>query len=129
MGPFGGGPACWPPQQPSHWRSGRSHACWALARLLGVELTGGKGHDASQVGAADVLVAGRVAGGVQTLIARRRAAGWWPFVGSAALSISIIGPTWLADGAASVVLIGMHFAVGLVLIVGFTRAGPVTRAT
>ena len=104
-------------------------AIWALAHLLGVELTVGKGNDASQVGAADVLVAVLVAGlaawGVQKLLARRRAAGWWPFVGSTALSISIIGPTWLADGAASVVLIGMHFAVGLVLIVGFTRAGSV----
>jgi hypothetical protein len=102
-------------------------ALWSLARLLGVELTVGKGHDASPVGAADVLVAALLAGlaawGVQTLLARRRAAGWWPFVGSTALSISIIGPTWLADGAASVVLIGMHFAVGLVLIAGFTRAG------
>jgi Family of unknown function (DUF6069) len=43
-------------------------------------------------------------------------------VGSTALAISIIGPTWLADGAASVVLIGMHLAVGLVLVAGFNRS-------
>jgi hypothetical protein len=101
-------------------------AIWALARLLGVELTVGKGRDASPVGAADVLVtvllAGSAAWGVQTLLARRRVAGWWPFVGSTALAISIIGPTWLADGAAGVVLIGMHLAVGLVLIAGFNRS-------
>lgn len=101
-------------------------AIWALARVLGVELTVGKGQDASPVGAADVLVAVLLAGlaawGVQTLLARHRAAGWWPFVGSTALAISIIGPTWLADGAASVVLIGMHLAVGLVLIAGFSRS-------
>jgi hypothetical protein len=101
-------------------------AIWALARMLGVELTVGKGQDASPVGAADVLVtvvlAGLAAWGVQTLLARRRAAGWWPFVGSTALAISIIGPTWLADGAASVVLIGMHLAVGFVLIAGFNRS-------
>jgi hypothetical protein len=100
-------------------------AIWALARVLGVELTVGKGQDARLVGAADVLfavvLAGLAAWGVQTLLARRGAAGWWPFVGSTALAISIIGPTWLADGAASVVLIGMHLAVGLVLIAGFNQ--------
>jgi hypothetical protein len=37
---------------------------------------------------------------------------------------SIIGPTWLADGLAGVVLICMHVAVGLVLIAGFTRLLP-----
>jgi hypothetical protein len=36
-------------------------------------------------------------------------------------TISIIGPTWLADGAASVVLIGMDLAVGFELIAGFNR--------
>jgi hypothetical protein len=101
-------------------------AIWELARMLGVELTVGKGQDAGPVGAADVLVtvvlAGLAAWGVQTLLARRRAAGWWPLVGSTALAISIIGPTWLADGAASVVLIGMHLAVGFVLIAGFNRS-------
>ena len=104
-------------------------AIWALARMLSVELTVGKGHDASTVGAADVLVtvllAGLAAWGAQRLLARRGAAGWWPFVGSTALAISIVGPSWLADGAASVVLIGMHVAVGLVLIAGFTRSRSV----
>jgi hypothetical protein len=100
-------------------------AIWGLASMLGVELTVGKGDQASLVGAADVLVAVLLAGLaawlVQRFLARRRAAGWWPFVGSTALAISIIGPTWLADGAASVVLIGMHLAVGLVLIAGFNQ--------
>jgi Family of unknown function (DUF6069) len=101
-------------------------AIWGLARVPGVELTVGKGDQASLVGAADVLAAVLVAGLAtwlaQRLLARRGAAGWWPFVGSTALAISIIGPTWLADGAASVVLIGMHLAVGLVLIAGFNRS-------
>jgi hypothetical protein len=100
-------------------------AIWGLARMLGVELTVGKGDQASLVGADDVLVTVLVAGVaawvVQRLLARRGAAGWWPFVGSTALAISIIGPTWLADGMASVVLIGMHLAVGFVLIVGFNQ--------
>ena len=101
-------------------------AIWGLARVLGVELTVGKGDQASLVGAADVLIAVLVAGlaawAVQRFLARRGAAGWWPFLGSTALAISMIGPTWLADGAASVVLIGMHLAVGLVLIAGFNRS-------
>jgi hypothetical protein len=101
-------------------------AIWALARMLGVELTVGKGHDASPVGAAEVLVtallAGLAAWGVHTLLVRRGAARWWPFVGSTTLAISIIGPSWLADGVAGVVLIGMHLAVGVVLIAGFGRS-------
>src|SRR4029453_8682781 len=96
---------------------------WGLARVLGVELTVGKGDQASLVGAADVLVAVLLAGLaawlVQRLLARRGAAGWWPFLGSTALSISIIGPTWLADGAASVVFIGMHPAFGPGAVAGF----------
>lgn len=103
-------------------------AIWALARLLGVELTVGKGQDASHVSAADMVVtalpAGLVGLGVRAQLGRRRADRSWPFVGGAALAISIIGPIWLADGLACVVLIGMHIAVGLVLIAGFTRLSP-----
>lgn len=99
-------------------------AIWALARMLSLELTVGNGQDAGQVGAVQVLVTASLAGlaawGTQRLLARRRAAHWWPFVGSTALAISIIAPTWLADGIAGVVLIGMHLAVGVVLIAGFT---------
>jgi hypothetical protein len=62
--------------------------------------------------------------GVRAQLARRRADRAWPFVGSTALAISIIGPAWLADSLARVVLIGMHVAVGLVLIAGFTRPSP-----
>ena len=108
-------------------------AIWGLAHVLGVELTVGKGDQASLVGAADVLVAVLVAGvaawGAQRFLARRGAAGWWPFVGSTALAISIIGPTWLADGTAGVVLIGMHLAVGLILIAGFHRSAPMQVKT
>jgi hypothetical protein len=105
-------------------------AIWALARLLDVELTVGKGADASQVGAADVLVtallAGLAAWGVHALLVRRGAARWWPLVGSTALAVSVVGPTWLADGVAAVVLIGMHLAVGVVLIAGFSRQAAAT---
>lgn len=85
---------------------------WAIARLLGVDLTVGEGPATRQVGAIDVLLATAVAGvaarGVHIVLTRRRrTARWWPFVGSAALAISVIGPSYLADGAAAVVLIGM----------------------
>lgn len=108
-------------------------AIWALARLLGVELTVGKGQDVSTVGAVEVLVvaglAGLAAWGVRALLARRGAARRWPLVGSTALAISIIGPTWLADGLAGVVLIGMHVAVGVVLIAGFAAPAPIDLQT
>jgi hypothetical protein len=98
-------------------------AIWALARLLDVELTAGKGADASTVDAGDVLatalLAGLAAWGVHALLVRRGAARWWPFVGSTALAISVAGPNWMADGLAAVVLIAMHVAVGAVLIAGF----------
>jgi Family of unknown function (DUF6069) len=105
-------------------------AAWALVTALGVDLTVGKGTDASHVGVVAVLAAALLAGlaawGVQRLLARRGVARWWPFVGTTALSVSVIGPTWLADGAAGVVLIAMHFAVGAVLIAGFSRLIPRT---
>jgi hypothetical protein len=107
---------------------GDALATWAVVRALGVELTVGKGADASQVGAVEVaaaaVVAGLAAWAVERQLARHGAGRWWPFVGSTALSISIIGPTWLADGAAGVALIAMHVVVGAVLIAGFTRLLP-----
>jgi hypothetical protein len=105
-------------------------AAWALVTALGVELTVGKGTDATRVGAVDALAAALVAGlaawGVQRLLARRGVARWWPFVRTTALSVSVIGPSWLADGAAAVALIAMHFAVGAALIAGFSRLIPRT---
>jgi hypothetical protein len=102
-------------------------AIWSAARLLGVELTVGKGADPSQVGPVDVLVAtvlaGLLAWGGHSLLARTpRTARWWPFVGSTAIAISLTGPSYLADGASAVALIAMHVAVGAVLIWGFARS-------
>jgi Family of unknown function (DUF6069) len=104
-------------------------AIWGVVRLLGVELTVGKGPDASQVGAVEVLVATVLAGlaawGVHRLLARNaRTAHWWTFVGTTAIAVSIIGPSYLADGAAAVALISMHLAVGAILVAGFARSVP-----
>jgi hypothetical protein len=104
-------------------------AIWAVARLAGVDLTVRIGQDPRQVGAVDVLVttllAGPAAWVVHLLLARRpRTARWWPFVGSTAIAISMLGPSYLADGAAAVALIGMHLAVGYVLVAGFAKLQP-----
>jgi Family of unknown function (DUF6069) len=99
-------------------------ATWSVIRVLGVEPMVGKGSDPHPVGALDVaaatLVAGLAAWGVYAWLARRHLAGVWPFVGSTALAISIIGPSWFADGASAVSLICLHLAVALVLVMGFT---------
>jgi Family of unknown function (DUF6069) len=49
---------------------------------------------------------------------------WWPFIGSTALAISMLGPSYLADGSSAVSLICLHVVVGVVLITGFMRAVP-----
>jgi hypothetical protein len=106
-------------------------AIWVLAQLLSVELTVGKGPDATEVGAVQVLltsvVAGLAAWGVRALLARYRADGWWPFVGSTALAVSMIGPSYRADGIAGVVLICMHLAVGFVVISGLMGTTSLSR--
>jgi hypothetical protein len=101
---------------------------WAVIRLLGITLTVRIGSGSSRVGAVDVLLATLVAGlaawGVHTVLARWRRLGWWPFIGSTAIAVSITGPSYLADGIAAVALICLHFAVGIVLIIGFARLVP-----
>jgi hypothetical protein len=101
---------------------------WAVVRLLGVDLTVESGSGTTQVDVVDVLVTTLVVGlaawGVFALLLRRRRARWWPFVGSTALAISIIGPSYLADGSSAISLICMHVIVGVVLITGFMRAVP-----
>ena len=107
---------------------------WAVIRLLGVDLTVEAGSGTTQVGAVDVLLASLAAGlaawGVSALLARWRRVRWWPFVGSTALAISMLGPSYLADGGSAVALICLHIVVGAVLITGFMRAllGPYRAA-
>ncbi len=67
------------------------------------------------------ILAGLVAWGVAILLKRAGKARWFPAVGSTALAISIIGPSYLADGSSAVALIILHFAVAIVLIYGLTR--------
>jgi Family of unknown function (DUF6069) len=68
-------------------------------------------------------VAGLAAWVVHALLARTpRTARWWPFVGSTAIAVSMLGPSYLSDGTAAVALTAMHLAVGAVLIKGLFEA-------
>ena len=49
-----------------------------------------------------------------------------PMSGATALAVSMIGPSWLADGASAMSLISLQLAVALVLVLGFTtRRQPI----
>ena len=101
---------------------------WAVIRLLGIDLTVEAGSGTTQVGAVDVLlaslVAGLVAWGVFALLAHWRRPRWWPSVGSIGLALSILGPSYLADGISAASLICLHVLVAVVLITGFARFMP-----
>ena len=98
---------------------------YGLIRWLWVDPVAEMNGEAKVVGWANVLivtvVAGLIAWGVAILLKRAGKARWWPAVGSAALAISIIGPSYQADGSSAVALILLHFAVAIVLIVGLAR--------
>ena len=66
------------------------------------------------------VIAGLLAWGLATALERAGKATWWPFIGSTALAISMIAPTYLANGSSTVALIILHFAVAIVLITGFS---------
>jgi hypothetical protein len=101
---------------------------WALLRLLGVSPVVGRGGDAIAVTTVDVVAAtvtaGLAAWATSAVLRRSRRPTWWPFVGSTALAVSVIGPSWLSDGVSGAALIGMHVVVGIVLIGGFARVRP-----
>jgi hypothetical protein len=98
---------------------------WGLFRIAGVELDLKDDAATDRVRAVDVLVAttltGLAAWGIHNAMVRRHDEGFWPLLGSTVLSVSIIGPVWLADGESAVALIFMHFAVGAILIFGLAR--------
>ncbi|MCO5222728.1 MAG: DUF6069 family protein [Thermomicrobiales bacterium] len=66
------------------------------------------------------VIAGFLAWGVATLMERAGKARWWPALGSTVLALSILGPSYLADGASAVALIILHFTVAIILITGFS---------
>jgi hypothetical protein len=104
---------------------------WAIVRLIGVDLAVSSGD--GTVGAGDVFVAallGALAGWLVVGLLERRSSRprlWWARIGSTALAVSVIGPTWLADGASGVSLIGLHFVTATVVIAGFLGTLPTWR--
>ena len=110
---------------------GAALVTWAFIRLTGIDLVVSTGD--GTVGPVDVFAAGLVAAlaawVVVWLLERhsRHPGLWWPFVGSTALAVSIIGPTWLADGASAVALIMLHIVTAVVVISGFAGTLSVHR--
>jgi hypothetical protein len=102
---------------------------WSAVRAVGIEPEVGRNGELSSVGAGDVVVAALIGGfgawAVHALMVRRNLASrWWPSVGSMALAISMIGPSYYSDGSSALALTAMHFAVGAVLIYGFAQLSP-----
>lgn len=104
-------------------------ATWGLFRAAGVSFHISTSD--SRVGASDVVVAATVAALLGWVVVRwlerhvQRPRVWWARIGSTALSISIIGPSWLADGGSSVALMALHLVTAVVIVVGL--AGTVPR--
>lgn len=97
---------------------------WGIVSLVGIDLDLRDAAASDSVGARDVLVTtivvGLVAWPVHVLMVRRNLARWWPFLGSTVLSISMVGPGYLAEGAGSILaLVAMHFIVAIIIITGF----------
>lgn len=103
-------------------------AGWAIVRLIGVDLV--VKHQTGTVNGADVVVAATVAGLLAWVVVRqlerrvRRPRQTWSLLASTGLAVSIIGPSWLADGGSAVALISLHLVTAAVLIVGFSGTLP-----
>ena len=101
---------------------------WGVVRLIGVDLVVSTG--SGQVRAEDVVFAATVVSLLAWLVASQlerhvqRPRQWWGFLTSAALAISMIGPSYLADGSSAVALICLHFVTAAVVIAGFGATLP-----
>jgi hypothetical protein len=104
-------------------------AAWALIRLTGVDLVVSTG--SGKVGPGDVFAAALFAALAAWAAARvlerriRRPRAWWSFAASTALAVSVVGPSWLADGSSAVALIALHLVTAVVVIGGFVETIPV----
>ena len=104
---------------------------WAVIRVSGIDLVVSTGR--GTVGPADVLVAalaGALAGWLVVRLIERHSRSplrTWAIVGSTALSVSLIGPSYLADDASAVALMSLHVVTAVVVITGFARTLPIRR--
>jgi len=105
-------------------------AAWAGFRLGGVEFTLKSG---DTVGALDVITTALVGAvvGWQVLRAIERHAlrprATWIVVATTALAVSVIGPSWFADGSSAAALIALHVITAAVVIAGFAGTVPLRR--
>jgi hypothetical protein len=96
---------------------------WGSMRLAGIDFAVETGD--GTVGPVDVVVAGLAAGLGAWVLVRllerytRRPGLWWPALGSSALAVSTLGPTYLADDTTAVALTVLHFVTAIVIIIGF----------
>src|SRR5262245_16342381 len=101
---------------------------WAVIRLVGIDLD--VSTDRGTVGPADVLAAALAGALVGWLVVRlierfsRSPHRTWAFVASTALAVSMIGPSYFADGASAVALMSLHVVTAVVVIVGFAGTLP-----
>jgi hypothetical protein len=100
-------------------------------RLIGIEFVVSVGD--GTVGPADVVLGALLGASAGWLVVRllerhtRSPERWWPALGSMALAVSTIGPTWLADDESRVALTVLHFVVAIVVITGFATTLPPCR--
>lgn len=97
---------------------------YGVIRLIDVDLILKNG---DEVTAVLVVIAALAGGGlawlVYEIVARTGHLRWWPFIGSTALAMSILGPSYEADGSTVVALIALHFLVAIILIWGLALVG------
>jgi hypothetical protein len=104
---------------------------WAAMRLVGVDFVVNTGD--GTVGPIDVVAAallGALGGWLAVRLLERhtrRPGLWWPPLGSTALAVSTLGPSYLSDGISAVALTALHFATAIVVITGFATTLPTCR--
>jgi hypothetical protein len=95
---------------------------WSVARLAGIDFELKESASIDQVEAFDVLlttlIAGAAAWAVHEFLVSKQKQRWWPPISSTALALSILGPSWLADGETALALVAMHVVAGIILIAG-----------
>lgn len=98
---------------------------WAILRLGGVALVTDDGRAVGPVSVIAVAALAALAGwGVVALLElhTRRPALWWGLIASATLSLSMLGPSQTAQGAALLALILLHLVTGAVVMGGFAAS-------
>ncbi len=102
---------------------------YGVIRLVDVDLILKNGDEVTVVEVLfAALVGGLLAWSVYEVLARTGYERWWPFIGSTALAISMLGPAYQADGSTAVALIALHLLVAIILIWGLAMTGASAQA-